>query len=65
MPFINNIGAGEIIIVLIIALIVIGPKKLPEVGRSVGRGMREFRESVSGARRDDDDELEAPLTRAK
>ena len=65
MPFVNNIGAGELIIVLIIALIVIGPKKLPEVGRSLGRGMREFKESISGESRDDDDELSEPLTRAK
>jgi sec-independent protein translocase protein TatA len=34
--------------VLIIALVVLGPKKLPEVGRSVGRGLREFRNSISG-----------------
>ncbi len=65
MPFVNNIGLGEIAIVLVIALIVIGPKKLPEVGRSLGRGMREFRESISGARHDDDDEFDGPLTRAK
>ena len=49
-----NIGPMELVIVLAIALIVLGPKKLPEVGRSIGRGMREFRESISG--HDDDDE---------
>ena len=38
-----NIGLPEIILILILALIVFGPKKLPEVGRSVGRGLREFR----------------------
>jgi sec-independent protein translocase protein TatA len=42
--------------VLIIALIVIGPKKLPDVARSVGTGMREFKESISGATRLDDDD---------
>ena len=47
MPF-NNIGPMELIIVLVIALLVIGPKKLPEVGKSLGRGMREFKESISG-----------------
>ena len=51
MPF--NIGLPEMIIVLVIALIVLGPKKLPEVGRSLGRGMREFKDSITG--RDDDD----------
>jgi sec-independent protein translocase protein TatA len=63
MPF-NNIGPMELIIVLIIALIVIGPKKLPDFGRSLGRGMREFKESITGERRDDDDDVEA-LHRAK
>ena len=52
----GNIGPMEITIVLVIALLVLGPKRLPEVGRSVGRGMREFKESVTGARPDDADE---------
>jgi sec-independent protein translocase protein TatA len=56
MPFMGNIGAGELILVLIIALIVVGPKKLPDVARSVGTGMREFKESISGATRIDDDD---------
>jgi sec-independent protein translocase protein TatA len=58
----------ELIIVLVIALIVLGPKRLPEVGRSVGRGMREFKESISGENdRDDEDEDVAQLhtTQAK
>jgi sec-independent protein translocase protein TatA len=42
--------------VLVIALIVLGPKRLPEVGRSVGRGMREFKDSLSGINLDDDDD---------
>ncbi|CAA9486533.1 MAG: Twin-arginine translocation protein TatB [uncultured Solirubrobacteraceae bacterium] len=54
-----NIGPMELIIVLAIALIVLGPKKLPEVGRSVGKGMREFKDSISGDNRRDDDELVA------
>jgi sec-independent protein translocase protein TatA len=54
MPFVNNIGPMELVVVLIIALLVIGPKKLPEVGKSLGRGMREFKESISGENRDDD-----------
>ena len=48
MPFVNNIGPMELIVVLIIALLVIGPKRLPEVGKSLGKGMREFKESISG-----------------
>jgi len=43
-----NIGPLELVIVLIIALIVFGPKRLPEMGRSLGRGIREFRSSVTG-----------------
>ncbi|MDQ3849047.1 MAG: twin-arginine translocase TatA/TatE family subunit [Actinomycetota bacterium] len=54
MPF--NIGFPELIIVLVIALIVIGPKKLPDAARSLGHGMREFKDSLSGAGRSDDDE---------
>lgn len=46
MPF--NIGPMELIVVLVIALVVLGPKKLPEVGKSLGKGMREFKDSVSG-----------------
>lgn len=45
---IGNIGPLEIGIVVIIALIVFGPKRLPELGNSLGRGMREFKETVSG-----------------
>ena len=55
--FPGNIGPFEVILVLAIALVVLGPKKLPEVGRSIGNGMREFRDSLSGGRdRDDADE---------
>jgi sec-independent protein translocase protein TatA len=50
----GNIGLPEILVVLVIALIVFGPKRLPELGKSLGRGIREFRSSISG--NDDDDE---------
>lgn len=43
-----NVGPLEILVVLIIALIVFGPKRLPELGRSLGKGIREFRSSISG-----------------
>ncbi len=52
-----NIGPMELIIVLAIALIVLGPKKLPEVGRSIGRGMREFKDGLSTSTQDDREEL--------
>jgi sec-independent protein translocase protein TatA len=51
----------ELIIVLAIALIVLGPKKLPEVGKSLGRGMREFKESLADGGRDDEDKDKARL----
>jgi sec-independent protein translocase protein TatA len=54
MPF--GIGPLELIIVLVIALLVFGPKKLPELGRSLGSGMREFKDSITGGDKDDDDE---------
>jgi sec-independent protein translocase protein TatA len=51
----GNIGPLEIGIVLIIALVVFGPKRLPELGSGLGRGIREFKETVTGDRKDDDD----------
>jgi sec-independent protein translocase protein TatA len=45
---IPNIGPMEIAIVLIVAIVVLGPKKLPEFGRSLGSSMREFKDSISG-----------------
>jgi len=56
-----SVGPTELIIVLVIALLVLGPKRLPEVGRSVGRGMREFKDSISGVNRDDDEDDVKPL----
>jgi sec-independent protein translocase protein TatA len=53
-----NVGPLELAIVLIIALVIFGPKRLPELGRSVGKGIREFRSSVSGKGDDDDSKPE-------
>lgn len=47
-----NIGPLEIAIVLVIVLIVFGPKRLPDLGRSLGTGMRQFKDSIAG--KDDD-----------
>jgi sec-independent protein translocase protein TatA len=52
----GNIGPLEILVVLIIALVVFGPKRLPELGNSLGKGIREFRDTVTGEKADDDDE---------
>jgi sec-independent protein translocase protein TatA len=43
-----NIGPLEIIIVLVVVLLIFGPKRLPDLGRSLGSGMREFKDSVTG-----------------
>ena len=55
----NSIGPTELIIVLVIVLVIFGPKRLPGLGRSLGSGMREFRDSISGkgdSKRDLDDD---------
>jgi sec-independent protein translocase protein TatA len=46
----------QIAIVLVIALLVFGPKRLPELGKSLGQGMREFKDSITGKSDDDEDE---------
>ena len=46
----------ELLVVLVIALIVLGPKRLPEMARNLGRGVREFKEAISLDSSDDDDE---------
>jgi sec-independent protein translocase protein TatA len=49
-----NVGPLEIAVVLIIVLIIFGPKRLPELGQSMGRGIREFKNSLSGDKDDKD-----------
>jgi sec-independent protein translocase protein TatA len=59
----SNIGLPEIAIVLLIVLVIFGPKRLPQLGRSLGSGMREFKDAVTGKNKDADDdapELSAP-----
>jgi sec-independent protein translocase protein TatA len=60
-----NIGPLELVVVLVIALIVFGPKRLPELGRSLGRGIREFRGSIGGDKNDDDDDEVRELERSR
>ncbi len=57
MGFISAPGPLELMVILVIALIVLGPQKLPEAARSVGRGMRELKQSLTAP--DDDDERDS------
>jgi sec-independent protein translocase protein TatA len=50
-----NISFWEILLLLLVVLLVFGPKRLPEMGRSLGRGMREFKDSVSGKGKDEEE----------
>jgi sec-independent protein translocase protein TatA len=61
VPF--GIGIWEILILLLVALLIFGPKRLPEMGRSLGRGMREFKDSLTG-KDDEPDEVPAELPSA-
>ena len=49
-----NIGLPEMLIVLVIALVVLGPKRLPDAGKSLGRGMREFKNAITGGDNDEE-----------
>jgi sec-independent protein translocase protein TatA len=62
----NSIGPTELIIVLVIVLVIFGPKRLPGLGRSLGSGMKEFRDSISGKGSDRDfDDDDDPDTRSQ
>jgi sec-independent protein translocase protein TatA len=66
-----NIGLPELAIVLVILLVIFGPKKLPGLGRSLGTGMREFKDSITGKDNDkrsiaaSDDDEDEPTTPAQ
>jgi sec-independent protein translocase protein TatA len=57
-----SIGPLELGIILLIILVIFGPKRLPEMGRSLGKGMREFKDSISGKDDDDDEPAQTRLT---
>lgn len=60
----GGISIWEILILLLVALLIFGPKRLPEMGRSLGRGLREFKDSVTGKDKDELDEIPAELPTA-
>ena len=55
-----NVGPLELVVVLIIALVIFGPKRLPELGRSMGKGIREFRSSISGKNKEEEESPPPP-----
>jgi sec-independent protein translocase protein TatA len=55
----GQVGVTELLVVLVIALIVLGPKRLPEMARNLGKGVREFRQAISFDSSDDDDDDDA------
>ena len=54
-----GLGVPELLIILVILLLIFGPKRLPGLGRQLGGGMREFKDSITGKTKDEDDEDEA------
>ncbi len=60
-----NIGPMELIIVLVIVLLIFGPKRLPGLGKQLGTGMREFKDSIAGKDRDDDEDERPRRKRAQ
>ena len=60
----GSIGIPELLIVLVIVLVIFGPKRLPGMGRALGTGMREFKDSISGKSKDDEDDDKPSLTSA-
>jgi sec-independent protein translocase protein TatA len=59
-----NVGPLEIVLVLIIVLVIFGPRRLPEMGRSLGKGIREFKDSVTGNDEDEPPKIERVNTEA-
>lgn len=60
----GGIGVPELLIVLAILLLVFGPKRLPSLGRQLGGGMREFKDSITGKGKDDDEAVQPALPEA-
>ncbi|HYZ10702.1 MAG TPA: Sec-independent protein translocase protein TatB [Actinomycetota bacterium] len=55
-----SLGFGEILIILVLALVIFGPRRLPEMGRTIGKSLRELRRTTSDLRREIEDDMEPP-----
>lgn len=62
IPFLGGVGAPELIIILVIILVLFGPKRLPQLGKSLGKTMKAIREGAEGKLGEDDDEDDAEVT---
>ena len=63
MPFVDNIlQPTHLLLILVVALLVLGPKRLPEAGRAIGAGIRDFRSAISGDEREPHDQLVSQAT---
>ena len=58
LPFLGGVGAPELIIILVIVLVLFGPKRLPQLGKSIGKTMKAIREGAEGKMAEDDEELD-------
>jgi len=65
MPLAFNFGIWEILLLVLVVLLIFGPKRIPEMGRSLGRGMREFKDSITGKDKDEEPEQAALTTQAQ
>jgi TatA/E family protein of Tat protein translocase len=61
----GQVGMTELLVVLVIALVVLGPQRLPVVARNIGRGIREFKEAINLDPRDDDEDRDRELERQR
>ena len=65
IPFLGGVGAPELIIILVIILVLFGPKRLPQLGKSLGKTMKAIREGAEGKLGEDDEDEDAPASPAK
>ena len=66
MPFVDNIlQPTHLLLILVVALLVLGPKRLPEAGRALGKGLRDFRSAMSGEEHEPHDKLVTQATNAE